>query len=395
VADIVVGHLAETPQRHLLRLAPGSRLHHKSREFDYDFVANRLGLRGADVPFQKPPGTFRIVIIGDSFVAGYGVADENLFTRRLEQQLQALPVSNGKAENPQGAVPARPGRIEVVNLGRVGTSTVRELDLYETLGRKFQPDLVILAYYLGNDLAEVVQEQTHAELAQWHPSGISRRLAYFLFPNLYLELAIVRQSRRQLRDFTPRTEAEIVADLDSEARARGREPGAALANYHALAPELRSDVMAGLLSEQRIIDSCIEPDRLVRALDPDDASFDSAWQRTRQHLDLLQQAVRRDGARLAVTAIPAPFQLDRKSFEFHKSLGYEVREDWLHSIPRTARALDDWAQEAQVPWLDLTGPFRESGETLYFVEDVHWNPAGNARAAEAVADFLTTRKLLP
>jgi hypothetical protein len=142
---------------------------------------------------------------------------------------------------------------------------------------------------------------------------------------------------------------------------------------------------------------------LTPALDPKDDEFQFAWGRTQSHLELLRQAVNRDGAQLVVVAIPAPFQLDRRSLEFHASLGYEVRESWLiaqqstdlqedqlqrASPPRTALALEDWARHEQVPYLDLTDRLadwiRSQGQPLYFVEDVHWNPAGNAAAAAAI-----------
>ncbi|MBI3861928.1 MAG: SGNH/GDSL hydrolase family protein [Planctomycetia bacterium] len=382
LADVLVGWAGGTQTRHRLRLAPNAELRHKSREFDYVFRTNKLGLRGPDVPFVKPAGTFRIVVLGDSFVAGYGVADEHVLTRLIEQELAGPRAEPG-------------ARFEVVNVGRVGTSTIRELDLYESLGRKFQPDLVILAYYLGNDLAEVVQEQTDDELAGWTPPGRVRQAAYVCFPNLYLELAMVRQSRKQLREFTRRGESEILDDVRQEAVARGRDPAAAADRYQSLSSELRADVASGVLSEQRIIDSCIEPDRLVRALDPDDHEFAVSWPRTKSHLDRLQAAVVRDGAKLAVVAIPAPFQLDPESLEFHRKLGYEARDSWLSEAPRTAVTLAAWARDRDVPYLNLTAQFRELKGPLYFVEDVHFNPEGNARAAEAIVRFVRDRKLCP
>jgi lysophospholipase L1-like esterase len=382
LADVGLGWLTGTQQRHRLRLAPRSELRHKSKEFDYVFRANKLGLRGPDIPLAKPAGTFRIVVLGDSFVAGYGVAEDHLLTALLERELSQHRTDPG-------------ARVEVVNVGRVGTSTIRELDLYESLGRKFQPDLVILAYYLGNDLAEVVQEQTDEELAGWSPPGRLRSVAYRCFPNLYLELAMLRQSQRQLREFTARSESEVIEDIRLEAIARQRDPAQAVARYHTLPRELRTDVASGSLSEQRIIDSCIEPDRLVRALDPVDADFETSWSRTKSHLDRLHDAVARDGARLALVLIPAPFQLDQESWEFHRQLGYEVRTSWLSEKPRTALTLIAWAADRDVPSLDLTDEFRESKVPLYFVEDVHFNPEGNERAAEAISRFLQSGKLCP
>ncbi len=388
-ADVVVGVAANSRERHLLRLVPESSLRHKSNEFDYVFRVNRLGLRGPDIPFSKPPGTFRIVVLGDSFVAGYGVAEEHLLTGYLQEELA------GRTRERPAAGEAAPRAIEVVNVGRVGTSTIRELDLYEKLGRRFAPDLVVLAYYLGNDRAEIMQEQTHAELAAWHPDGRVRRLAFAVFPNLYLELAMIRQFSRQRRTFSPHEASEIADDLRNEARARGGDPEAAVARFEALPLKIREDAAAGMLSEQRIIDSCIEPDRLERSLDSDAPCAAEAWARTAEHLDLLQQSVRRDRARLVLVAIPAPVQVDRRSLDFHRALGYNVHESWLEGLADTSLMLAEWAGQRDVPLLDLTTRFRDAEEPLYFIEDVHFTPAGNAAAARAIADFLLNRGLCP
>jgi GDSL-like Lipase/Acylhydrolase family len=383
VADVTLGWWSQSETRHRLRLAPNSELRHKSKEFDYLFHTNRLGFRGPDVPFAKPERVKRIVVLGDSFVAGYGVDDGYLMTHFMQQKF-----SRGvRNEEYPLDLPQYP--VEVVNVGRVGTSTIRELDIYESIGRRFHPDTVALAYYLGNDLAEVTQEQTAEELARWRPPGRLRSCAYLCFPNLYLELAMLRQSRRQLREFQSRTESEIIADIRQEAVARNTDPQSAEERYRALPAELRQDVASGDLSEQRVVDSCIEPDRLLRALDPGDADFAAAWERTEVHLARLQAAVKRDGAKFVLILIPAPVQLDRKSWDFHRRLGYEMREAWLSKshTPRTAAALKTWAEQHGTPCLDLTDDFRNSDDDLYFVEDVHFNRAGNLRAATTIVKF--------
>ena len=381
-ADFGLGWLARSPDRHRLRLAPHAELRHKSKEFDYLFRTNDRGFRGPNVSFAKPSDVYRIVVIGDSFVAGYGVDEKDLMTGILERTLVNNETSKGK-------------RIEVVNLGRVGSSTIREFDLYETLGRRYEPDLVILAYYLGNDLPEVDQEQTDEELARWHPPGVVRSLAYLALPNIYLELAMLRQSSKQLREFQSRSENEIAGDIRQEAVARQKDPDVAESQFRSLPPEIRADVAAGNLSEQRIVDSCIEPDRLVRALDPKEADFARSWGRTEMHLSRLAKAVSRDGARLAVVVIPASFQLDRQSWEFHRKLGYDAYESWLTATPRTTKGVVAWCGHHQVPVLDLADDFRNSSELLYYVEDGHFNPQGHARAAAALAKFLREQRLTP
>jgi hypothetical protein len=87
------------------------------------------------------------------------VADDEVLTARLEKLL------NTGAKTPT----------EVINVGRTGSSTIREYDLYRLIARRFSPDVVVLAYFLGNDLREVVEEHDQDELRRWHPQGFVRR----------------------------------------------------------------------------------------------------------------------------------------------------------------------------------------------------------------------------
>ncbi|MED5446722.1 MAG: hypothetical protein VYA62_00745, partial [Planctomycetota bacterium] len=116
-ADWLLGVLADTQRRHLLRLEPDVAVPHHSAEFDYVFHTNSLGFRGRESTEAKPDGHRRLVVLGDSFVAGVGVSDDAIFTERLADDL---------AEN----------QIDVVNVGRAGTSTIREVTLFRDVGHR-------------------------------------------------------------------------------------------------------------------------------------------------------------------------------------------------------------------------------------------------------------------
>jgi hypothetical protein len=94
---------------------------------------NAHGLRDPERPFAKPAGTWRLLTIGDSFMFGHGVADDSTCARILERTLD------------RGAP-----RIEVVNASHIGFNSVRERAMLDTLGLRYQPDLVMLAYVLND-----------------------------------------------------------------------------------------------------------------------------------------------------------------------------------------------------------------------------------------------------
>ncbi len=97
---------------------------------------NAHGLRGADCQKEKPPGTFRILGIGDSFTFGVGVREEDTFLRRIETQLNENRVS--------------PPAFEVLNAGVQGYNTRDEVTHLEHQWLDFDPDLILIGFYLND-----------------------------------------------------------------------------------------------------------------------------------------------------------------------------------------------------------------------------------------------------
>lgn len=116
---------------------------------------NAQGFRDREHALAKPPGTLRIVVIGDSVAAGQGVRPEEAFGRVLERTLQAR------------GTPA-----EVIVLAVTGYSTVQQLPLLER-AYAYAPDLILWAYTL-NDPADPVLDNANGELG-----------AYFHTPRSY------------------------------------------------------------------------------------------------------------------------------------------------------------------------------------------------------------------
>lgn len=109
-----------TPNQRGRRTIPGV--------LDYTFSNSSLGLRGKEIGPKTGP---RILLLGDSFTYGFGVNDDQTFAYQL-QQLTGY---------------------EVINAGNGGTGTDYALRFFETVGKDFNSDLVVLCFF-ANDFQD-------------------------------------------------------------------------------------------------------------------------------------------------------------------------------------------------------------------------------------------------
>jgi lysophospholipase L1-like esterase len=101
-------------------------------DVDVEVTINGQGLRDRSYSYQPPEGVFRIVVLGDSFVWGFGVEQDEIFTEIMEQSQNNL---------------------EVINLGISGYSTDQEYLLLKQEGLKYNPQLILLMVF-ENDVAD-------------------------------------------------------------------------------------------------------------------------------------------------------------------------------------------------------------------------------------------------
>ncbi len=100
---------------------------------------NSHGFRDAERTWAKPPNTYRILVLGDSFVEAFNVPREHAFPALLEAKLNATSPSR---------------RFEVLALGQSGFGTADAYMRYLNVGVRYAPDMVILAFYMGNDVRD-------------------------------------------------------------------------------------------------------------------------------------------------------------------------------------------------------------------------------------------------
>jgi len=127
--------------------------------------SNEWGLRERPFALPKPAGTTRVVLLGDSFVMGYGVKAEDRVGVHLEQLL--------REDAPQA------GPIECLHFGVNTWNVVSECAFLRRQLALAQPDLVI-QIAIRNDLDDNPGARGMGALASWWPR-FPERADSFLF----------------------------------------------------------------------------------------------------------------------------------------------------------------------------------------------------------------------
>jgi lysophospholipase L1-like esterase len=144
----------------------------ENRELIYTNVPNICGCNSQgyfdrERSYQKTPGIFRIVVIGDSLAAGQGLQRDEKFSQVLENRL------NDRAA----------GKFEVLVLARSGYSQSQELIVLENEAFRYEPDLILWSYVL-NDPAHPVYHDANGELGKYYYRPRSH-LAHFFSARLF------------------------------------------------------------------------------------------------------------------------------------------------------------------------------------------------------------------
>jgi len=102
---------------------------------------NSQGLRDREHTETKPEGVYRIAVLGDSYAEAVQVDMTDTFWSRLERNLGTCPIFTDY-------------KIEAINLGVSGYGTAQELITLRKHAWKYSPDMVLLAFFQGNDVED-------------------------------------------------------------------------------------------------------------------------------------------------------------------------------------------------------------------------------------------------
>ncbi len=322
---------------------------------------NADGMRDRAHALAKPPDTLRIAILGDSYAEAFQVPAEDAFWSVLERELGSCPALHGR-------------RVEVLNFGVAGYGTAQELLMLRERAFRYQPDVVVLAFFTGNDVRnnsrelqgssgrpyfvlegdELVLDDRFARKfeVRWRNNPVGRALdAVLLRSKLFALFSAARGALRQ------------------HAEASGRA-GAPAANELGLDAEIYRP--------------------------PRDPAWQEAWRVSEALIRRMRDEVAARGARFQLVVLSNSIQVNPDAAErkrFADSLGVD---ELFYPDSRLAA----FADEAGIPILLLAPELRRiaeaDGRCLHGFEGGtpctgHWNAAGHRAAGERIAQTLCER----
>lgn len=321
--------------------------------FNVRVRCNSQGLRDSEKRFAKPPGIRRIVVLGDSFMWGYGVENEEMFSAVLQDLISGS---------------------ETVNFGVNGYSTVQELVRLEIEGLRYEPDVTVLVF-VWNDLEDnfddkhggrpvaVLEEDNSLRIAnrpvrrhwksplkQWfrHHSHL------FRFGEYNIELLKLKFRDNQRADLSiPKIPAPGVAFAAENDKKTARMKFSMTDIYAAPGPEI-----------------------------------DFAWKAIEVLLGRIKQLATKEGGRLVVVYAASLEAVDRGIFvKLIRKFGQDP-DSMAFNWDRPSNRLGEVCAALDIPYVNLNPVFRQQFKKteLFLKKNPHWSMAGHRLAAQTVAE---------
>lgn len=296
----------------------------------YVVRTNSKGVRSErEIPYERIPGLFRILVLGASQTFGEGVSNGECFSDLLERRLKGT---------------------EWINLAVHGYANDQMLIYLKEEGRKYKPDLILLGF---------------------HPSVIYRNTVSF---RGYAKPMFVLEEGKLKLTHVP---VPSVEELLEKNRLNLIEPDCSgTGNLSYVYRFLRKELDDAYLNRQKYLDSnsflrSVYPEvkKIVKKFMPDTPTVKKFRLQGREWL--LTQAIFRETNRVAVE---------------------EGAKLLLVLYPGSSEAFEEevarFAEQEGILFCDISPAFdtimKEEGPGYFSLKDGHWNPRGHEIAADAI-----------
>lgn len=309
--------------------------------------SNSQGFRDRERTVDRGQVRTRVLAIGDSQTYGAGVTYDEAFPTLLEKRLQQV--------EPSG---------EVINLGVSGWEPPEELHLLKVYGLQFKPDIVLMNFFVGNDIIR-------RRGAYWEQPIVVGGQSYYVHATGNVIHDAISPDRWFLYH-----DLNYVFQVGMVHLKSWRRQGSVGA----------TDLAVPLRSRSGYLQELDERTDIYLVREPKEIQLQ--WDKTMRTLAEFKQVLDERGIRMLLVLLPDHVQVDQQlRQEFLAARG----EDPSHfDFEKPQRMLKEWGGRNSVPTIDVLPQFREAAllKPLYFETDLHMTTAGHRLVSEGVWPIL-------
>jgi len=319
------------------RPKPGFEMKTSNPESSVTWKINSKGLRDNEIGYDKPPGTYRILGLGDSFTFGYAVEQEDTFLHKLEALLNH-DHPNGKSFK----------HFETINMGVGGYGQVSEYNIMTKEGLKYKPDMIILAVCVGNDVQESLIELGKVS-SSGQPSGNTPenkrgfiyKIKNYLGQRLHTYSFISKRLHKLLVKYKIRKVSEYTVDIFNR--------------------KSKAQVSEG-------------------------------WKVSKEFILKIADTAKMNSAEFLVIFIPVRHQVDFNEWGLIRN-AYKLNEK-DYDIHKPQKILKEFCNENNIDCLDLLRPLQHAEQfPFYLHEEGHFNKHGHKLTAEIIYDHIINQAI--
>lgn len=334
------------------RFIPGKRARVvQAGEYEGTVQINSAGMREGECVVEKPEGTRRIAVLGDSFVSNLDVDAADVFTEVMETLL--------------------PPSCQVLNFGVNGFSPVQEYLLLKDLAVRYRPDVVLMVVYLRNDFDD------NQGTMDWIKGYARPKARIASGGELIIESAPSSSPER------PESAGDWGKDEEDEPLTLGNAHTRLLL-YHFVRDRLFYRFNVFLMPEIRMCAKSASPETTA------------SYSLMEKIIGEFAGFCRMNGIEPVVVVAPTIVQVYDDLYWARMVRKYRLPEK-EYDLFKPNRFILDACRRRGVHSLDLTPALRrhaQAGERIYYPHNQHWNRAGNRIVAEAICGYLSESGLL-
>jgi hypothetical protein len=355
-----------------------------SDEFNVISHMNSAGFRDREHTIEKPPGVYRILILGDSMVEALQVPYEKSFPYLLEQKLNAM---NSTAQ------------FEVISMGVSGWGTSNEYLALNYYGLQYQPDMVILAFTTANDL----RDNSYDFTKRANPSTLQRpffeisptgelvekdtKWREYLFNQSFIsqiqknetsktpQVNLLSSLRDLLRPFFPKTSVFVAQKISYLSQSLDQQPD----NNSPSTKPLNVDTLIYVNDY---------------SLHDDSREYVNAWNVTKRLILETRSLSEKNNATFELVSLTSSDQF-RDLTWWNNNYDKQYPEYAPFDPEKPEKILMRFSDENNISYLPLIYKFlasRNSTVQYHFQKDMHWAENGHQLAADSIYEKIFLNK---